>query len=232
MPISDLKIILAGGSGGLGSTVANMLAADGAKLVVSYHSNESRARSLSKIAQVVQADITALEDRTRLLDAAPAFYGLVIFTGIAARGAADWEQSLQVNYLGPIQLAREAAARLKRDGTSGSIILIATMQTVGLFPGSTIYAGAKAALVHASRILAKESRGPGGVRVNVISPGVMSAGMAAISIQSGKYDRFLRDGFIPRWGMGQDIGRAVRLFLEPDNYINGQHLLIDGGLNL
>jgi NAD(P)-dependent dehydrogenase (short-subunit alcohol dehydrogenase family) len=35
MPISDLKIIFAGGSSGLGSTVANMLAADGAKLVVS-----------------------------------------------------------------------------------------------------------------------------------------------------------------------------------------------------
>jgi NAD(P)-dependent dehydrogenase (short-subunit alcohol dehydrogenase family) len=80
---------------------------------------------------VVQTDITALEDRTRLLDAAPAFYGLVIFTGLATRGAADWEQSLQVNYLGPIQLARERlrgsnAMELRVNHPSGLFFDIAT----------------------------------------------------------------------------------------------------------
>jgi NAD(P)-dependent dehydrogenase (short-subunit alcohol dehydrogenase family) len=103
---------------------------------------------------------------------------------------------------------------------------------VGLFPGSTVYAGAKAALVHAGRILAKENRGPGEVRVNVISPGVIATGMAIASILSGKHLRYCENGSIRRWGKGEDIARAVRLFLEPDNYITGQHLLIDGGLNL
>lgn len=232
MSLSGLKIVVAGGTGGLGSAVAHTLAEDGAKILVSYHHNEARAKELSKTAEVVQVDVTQPEGRSRLLDAAADFYGLVVFTGTAARGPNDWEESLQVNYLGPIQLARDAVARLKHKGTSGSIILIATMQTVGVFPGSTVYAGAKAALVHAGRILAKESRGPAEVRVNIISPGVIAAGMARASIQSGKYDKYLRDGHIPRWGTPDDVGRAIRLFLEPDNYITGQHLVIDGGLNL
>jgi NAD(P)-dependent dehydrogenase (short-subunit alcohol dehydrogenase family) len=206
-----------------------MLEAEGARVVASYAHNAGSGG--------VRADITVAEDRTRLLDEAKSLYGLVVFTGIAARAAKDWDESLAVNYTGPILLAREAAARMKsagvsESGVSGSIVLIATMQTVGLFPNSTIYAGAKAALVHAGRILAKENRGPGEVRVNIVSPGVMNAGMAAVSIQSGKYDRYLNDGSIPRWGNAVDVARAVRFFLEPDNYITGQHLLVDGGLNL
>jgi NAD(P)-dependent dehydrogenase (short-subunit alcohol dehydrogenase family) len=224
----EREIILAGGTGGLGRVTAQKLAAEGAKVIVGYNRNAEAARELGA---AVQADITKPEDRTRLLDAAPGLYGLVIFTGIAARAASDWDESLRVNYTGPILLAREAAARMKVTGC-GSIVLIATMQTVGLFPGSSIYAGAKAALVHAARILAKENRGPGEVRVNIVSPGVMNAGMAAVSIASGKYDRWLEEGSIPRWGRAEDVARAVRFFLEPDNYITGQHLLVDGGLNL
>jgi len=51
------------------------------------------------------------------------------------------------------------------------------------------YAGEKAALPHAARILAKECRRPVNIRVNVIAPGVMAAGMAEASIASGKYER-------------------------------------------
>ena len=65
------------------------------------------------------------------------------------------------------------------------------MQAVALFPGSTAYAGEKAALLHAARILAKEYRGPANIRVNVIAPGVMDAGMAEASIASGKYERYI-----------------------------------------
>lgn len=232
MPLRDHEIVLAGGSGGLGSATARMLAEAGAKLVIGYHRDEAGARELESLGRIVQADITKPDDRKRLLDAAGSPYGLVVFTGIAARASDDWDEQLRVNYTGPIHLAREAAARMKDAGVSGAIVLIATMQTVGLFPGSSIYAGAKAALVHAGRILAKENRGPGEIRVNIVSPGVMNAGIAAVSIESGKYDRYLKDGSIPRWGRAEDVARAVQFFLEPDNYITGQHLLVDGGLNL
>jgi NAD(P)-dependent dehydrogenase (short-subunit alcohol dehydrogenase family) len=68
--------------------------------------------------------------------------------------------------------------------------------------------------------------------VNVIAPGVMAAGMAQASIASGKYDHYLRDGVIPRYGKALDVARAVRFLLEPDNYITGQVLSIDGGITL
>ena len=230
--------MLAGGSGGLGSAAASLLAAEGAKLVVSYRANRERAERLHGTARIVQADLAVDADRKRLLDAAPEIYGLVIFAGDPARvpqGADPREpmiRSHEINYLGPILLAREAAERMKAAGTPGAIVLFATMQTVALFPGSTAYAAQKAALVHAARILAKECRGPANIRVNVVSPGVTAAGMAEASVASGKYDRYLKEGIIPRYGRPEDVARAVRFFLEPDNYVTGQVLSVDGGLTL
>jgi len=230
--------VLAGGSGGLGSAAASLLAAEGAKLVVSYRANRERAERLHGSARIVQADLSVDADRKRLLDAAPEIYGLVIFAGDPARvpqGADPREamiQSHEINYLGPILLAREAAERMKAAGTPGATVLFATMQAVALFPSSTAYAAQKAALVHAARILAKECRGPANLRVNVVSPGVTAAGMAEASVASGKYDRYLKEGVIPRYGRPADVARAVRFFLEPDNYVTGQVLSIDGGLTL
>jgi NAD(P)-dependent dehydrogenase (short-subunit alcohol dehydrogenase family) len=56
--------------------------------------------------------------------------------------------------------------------------------------------------------------------------------MAQASIASGKYDHFVGDRAIPRFGAAVDIARAVRFFLEPDNYVTGQVLTVDGGLTL
>ena len=70
------------------------------------------------------------------------------------------------------------------------------------------------------------------IRVNVIAPGVMAAGMAEASIASGKYARYLEDGVIPRYGKAIDVARAVRFLLEPDSYITGQVLTVDGGITL
>jgi len=112
----------------------------------------------------------------------------------------------------------------------GSIVLFSSMQAVALFPGSTVYAGEKAALAHAARILAKEYRAF--LRVNVIAPGVMNAGMAQASIATGKYNRYLEEGVIARFGSAADVARTVRFFLEPDNYVTGQVLSVDGGITL
>jgi NAD(P)-dependent dehydrogenase (short-subunit alcohol dehydrogenase family) len=60
----------------------------------------------------------------------------------------------------------------------------------------------------------------------------MNAGMAKASIASGKYDRFIQDGVIGRFGSPEDVARAIRLLLEPDNYITGQVLCADGGITL
>lgn len=232
--LRDRQIVLAGGSGGLGAATAELLDTEGARLFVSYHLNAERARRWNGI----HADLTVAEDRHRLLENAPRIYGLVVFTGDPARLSADvpLEQALrrshEINFLGPILLAREAAERMKIADTPGAIVLISSMQASVLFAGSTAYAAQKAALEHAAKILAKECRGRANVRVNVVSPGVIDAGMARSSIASGKYERFLKDGVINRYGRAEDVARAVRFLLEPDNYITGQVLGIDGGAGL
>jgi len=227
-----------GGSGGIGSAVLELAAAEGARVIVSYRTNRERAERYRDRVQILQADLGVEADRRRLLDVAPQLYGLVVFAGDPARvppGADPQEAMLrshEVNYLGPILLAREAAERMRAAATAGAIVLIGTMQAVALFPGSTAYAAQKAALVHAAHILAKECRGPANIRVNVVSPGTTAAGMAERSIASGKYDRYLKEGVIPRYGRAEDVARAVRFFLEPDNYVTGQVLGVDGGMGL
>ena len=110
-----------------------------------------------------------------------------------------------------------------------SIVLLATMQAFTAFSSSLNYAAPKAALVHAARVLAKQwSR----VRVNVVAPGATVAGMAEASVSAGKYDAFVQRGAISRFGRPEDVARAARFFLEPDNYTTGQVLVVDGGLTL
>lgn len=232
------EVLLVGGTGGLGSAVAALLLEEGARVVMSYRGNRERAAHWSASVKLLQAEVTESADRARLLDAAPSLYGVVVFAGDPARvsDAAQTEAAMlrshAINYLGPVLLAREAAGRMKASATEGAIVLISTMQANALFPGSTAYAAQKAALQHAARILAKECRGACNIRVNVVSPGVTNAGMAQASIGSGKYDRFIKDGVIGRFGRAEDVARAVRLFLEPDNYITGQTLCVDGGMTL
>jgi len=156
----------------------------------------------------------------------------VVLTGDPARvpieqaSMNDLLESMRVNYAAPVLLARDFAAAL--NGADGSIVFLSTMQAVGIFSGSTTYAAPKAALVHAAKILAKQWK----VRVNVVAPGVNAAGMAESSVRSGKYDAFLDRKVIPRFGKPEDVARAVSYFLEPDNYVTGQVLTVDGGLSL
>jgi 3-oxoacyl-[acyl-carrier protein] reductase len=159
----------------------------------------------------------------------------VIFPGDPARVQWDalddaaLEASLRANYVAPLLLAKELGTVMEQAAGGGSIVLLATMQAVAAFESSLNYAVPKAALVHAARILAKQWRG---VRVNVVAPGATVAGMAEASVSAGKYDPYLASGAIPRFGRPEDIARAVRFFLEPDSYMTGQVLVVDGGLTL
>jgi NAD(P)-dependent dehydrogenase (short-subunit alcohol dehydrogenase family) len=214
-----------------------MLIAEGASLVISYRTNRERAQRFEGEATVVQADLTSELERQNLLNCTRNLYAVVVLCGNPARVPDPkrltevLHESHEINYMGPILLAREAADRMKASGTPGAIVLVSTMQANALFAGSTAYAAQKAALQHAARILAKECRNSS-LRVNVVSPGVTAAGMAEASIASGKYDRYIQEGIIPRFGRAEDIARAVRFFLEPDNYVTGQVLCVDGGMTL
>ena len=218
-------------------------------MIVGYRRNRSRAEQLRHwIAETYGADILLVEgdiadpaDRLRYLEKARTagdLYGLVCLVGDPARvkfeevEESDLQDSMRRNYVGPVLLARDAAVEMQRVRSSGAIVLFSTMQAVALFESSINYAGPKSALLHAARIMAKQWGGPDGIRVNVVAPGVNRAGMALDSIASGKYDFFVKEGIIPRFGRAEDIARVVRLLVEPDNYVTGQVITVDGGLTL
>ena len=244
------NLLIAGGAGGLGRAVVALLAGEGANLLVGYKDNRDRALELQNVLReahrieigIIGGDISTAEGRSRYLQAAREMegplYGLVCLTGDPARVKFDQatdqdiQASMAVNYVGPILLARAAAEEMKTTQTSGAIVLFSTMQAVALFDSSINYAGPKKALIHAARIMAKQWGGPDGIRVNVVAPGVNRAGMALSSIASGKYDFFVDEGIIPRFGNAEDVAKVVRLLVEPDNYLTGQVITVDGGLTL
>ena len=238
-------IALAGGSGGLGAATAALLVQEEASVVVSYLRDEQRAQRMQQALRVhakgqihlCRADLREAEGRRALLAAANSLgplYGLVVLAGDPARGDSEevLRQSAEINYMAPILLARQAAAEMKSARMPGAIVLFSSMQASYVFESSTAYASAKAALVHGAKVLAKESGGEANIRVNVVAPGATLAGMAQESLRSGKYDPFVAGGVIPRFGRAEDVARTVRFLLEPDNYITGQVITVDGGMTL
>ena len=243
-------VLVAGGTGGLGSATVALLARDGATVVAGYREDRQRAETLKQAVEarykatiyLVEGDIADPVVRARYVDAADALgeglYAMACFTGDPARVKfddatdSDLHDSMQKNYIAPLLLAREAAARMAKREKEGAIVLLSTMQAVAVFESSINYAGPKTALIAAARIMAKQWGGPGGIRVNVVAPGVNRAGMALKSIESGKYDFYVDQKIIPRFGRPEDVARVVRLLVEPDNYITGQVITVDGGLTL
>jgi NAD(P)-dependent dehydrogenase (short-subunit alcohol dehydrogenase family) len=216
-------------------------------LVVGFRKDRGRAARLCTVIEeefgrkmmLVEGDLSEAETRHKYIEAAAKLgtplAGAAVFPGDPARVALkDIDRdtlvaSLDSNYTGPVLLARDLGEGMEREEHGGSLVLLSTMQALAAFSSSLNYAAPKAALVHAARILAQQWNR---VRVNVVAPGATLTGMAAASVQSGKYDRHVASGAISRFGRPEDIARAVRFFLEPDNYITGQVLVVDGGLTL
>jgi NAD(P)-dependent dehydrogenase (short-subunit alcohol dehydrogenase family) len=243
-------VLIPGGAGGLGAAIAALLVQDGAIPVVGYRSNKGNALAFQQRVQdlygglvhLVEGDVAEPESRRRYVEAALAvkgeIYGVVALTGDPARvkggeiDGAALHASFAANFEAPVLLARAAGEEMVRRDTHGSIVLVSSMQGVFPFEGSLAYAAPKAALQHAALILAKEYGGRADIRVNVVAPGATVVGMARASIDGGKYDPYVDRGVVARFGRPEDVARAVRFLLEPDSYVTGQCITIDGGLTL
>ena len=249
-PLAGRVIVLAGGTGGLGAATAALLITEGAYPVLGYHSNKGRAELVQQRLQdtyagpvgLIPADINDAAGRRRFVEDAlrvrDRIDGLAVFTGDPARAktaeleSPAFQQALNQNTVAPLLLARDIALAMRERSTRGAIVLLSSMQGTVPFEGSLAYGTAKAALIHGAKVLARDFGGRPGINVNVVAPGVTSVGMARASVDSGKYDAMIERGVIERFGRPEDIARAVRLLIDPDSYITGQVILVDGGLTL
>ena len=243
-------ILLAGGTGGLGAATAALLVTEGAYPILGYHTNRGRAELVQQRLQdtysgpvgLIQSDLRDAEGRKRFVNDAlrvrDRIDGLVVFTGDPARSkTADLEspafqEALDQNTVAPLLLARDVALAMRERAARGAIVLFSSMQGAYPFEGSLGYGTAKAALIHGAKVLAKDFGGPSGINVNVVAPGVTTVGMARASVDSGKYDPMIDRGVISRFGRPEDVARVVRLLIDPDAYITGQVIVVDGGLTL
>jgi 3-oxoacyl-[acyl-carrier protein] reductase len=144
--------------------------------------------------------------------------------------AEDFTEVLSVNLAGAVHATR-AALRHMLAARRGAIVNVASLAGERASPGQSNYAASKGGLLAYTRTVAAEVA-RGGVRVNAVVPGLLTAGLAA------RLDRRVvevRRQVIPAGRLGEpgEVARAV-LFLASDeaSYVIGQALAVDGGLGL
>lgn len=240
--------LVTGGGTGIGRAIAEAFAFAGAKLVLAGRREDPLRRAVEEIgpanALAVTGDVTVSGDRQRILAAAEATFGrldiLVNNAGAVARMGAlvetteeDWRKTLEVNFLAPILLSKEALPLLRvRKGTILNISTGASLNPVRNFGA---YGAAKAGLNHASQVLALESAPD--VRVNVICPGGVDTPIFETFMGKDRapelVNMYAEITPLGRIGQPRDIANAA-LFLASDaaEFITGAILTVDGGLNL
>jgi short-subunit dehydrogenase len=184
------RVLLSGATGGLGRAIAEQLAADGAKLVLSSRRKEELqelARSLpggARRHRVVVADLAKPGAAAKLVRDAGNIDGLVANAALPATGQldsftkAEVERALRVNFESPILMARELAPKLVKKGR-GHLVFIASLAGKVGSPRSSLYNATKFGLRGFAFGL-REDLHPHDVGVSIVSPGfVREAGMFA-----------------------------------------------------
>ncbi|CAB3823938.1 SDR family NAD(P)-dependent oxidoreductase [Achromobacter anxifer] len=238
--------LVTGSTSGIGEAVARRLSRDGYAVVVhsrrSAEAGHALARELGE-AVYVQADLANDADRVRLVREAIAAWGrldvLVNNAGIsrviphadlAAATPDIWHELHEVNVVAPFRLVAEAQAALKAAATQGRPACVVNVSShAGIRPkGASIpYAATKAALNHVTRLLAL-SLAPD-IRVNAVAPGLVDTPLTADWTQAQELWRDKSP--MRRAASPEDIAQAVSMLVASD-YLTGEILLSDGGLNL
>ena len=191
-----------------------------------------------------QADVTDADAVARFVgEAAAQFGGLDICignAGIVERGLLidlpvdDWRRTLDVNLTGCFLVAQAAARAMTRAGRGGHIIFISSwVQDV---PRETIgaYCASKSGLKMLAKCLALEL-GPVGIRVNLVAPGFVDAGLTGQNLRNLPERRAGMEASIPlgRLTSAAEVARAVRMLASDEaGYMTGSTLLVDGGSSL
>ncbi|HLC52751.1 MAG TPA: SDR family oxidoreductase [Candidatus Nanoarchaeia archaeon] len=246
--VQNKIILITGGSGDIGSDCARLLTEKGAKVVINYHQNKAEAEKLaaminekygSDYAISVQADITDEQQIKTMVRQVMEKYGKIDVLinnacpktfplSIQDTGWSNFELFISVIVKGSYQLIKEITP-LMAERKNGNIINILTAYVAGMPPPKlTPYITAKYALEGLSKSLAAEL-GPLGIRVNMVSPGLMKNQFTS-HLPEKLFELTALQNPLKRITTAKDVAKAVLFLASNDSsFINGLNLLVCGG---
>jgi NAD(P)-dependent dehydrogenase (short-subunit alcohol dehydrogenase family) len=249
---SEAIVLITGAASGIGAATATRLANDGARKLILVDVDEDRLRdfafTLPCERQVLIGDVTdeAFWSEADLTGLTHALVNAGIGAGapIEELTFAEWRRVLSVNLDGAFLTLQAAMRAIRATGNAGAIVLTASVAGVKAEPGIAAYGASKAAVIHLTRIAAKEGAAAN-IRVNAIAPGgvetpiwsglsffedlVKSMGgeeaaykaMASMATPLGRYAK-------PE----EIAGQIAFLLSEQAAYMTGACLVSDGGYSL
>ncbi len=232
-------VIVAAGSG-VGARVARMLAARGARLVLTSRHPETLAPLAAEVnGEVVAADAASFADVERCVGHAVAATGRLsgvvncagslLLKPAHLTTAKELEEVLTANLVSAFATVRAAAGVMRSSG--GSIVLLSSAAAAIGLPNHEAIAAAKAGVSGLARSAAA-TYAPYGVRVNAVAPGLVDTPMSR-AITSNPLARSASVAMHPlgRLGTPDDIAEAVCWLLGPQSaWVTGQVIGVDGGL--
>ncbi len=243
-PLSGKVALVTGAARGIGRATARKLALEGCDVVVNYYNSADAAEALCAEVRGLGRRAIAVQGSVGIPDSVDEMFAEIgkhfdrmdIVVSNAASGVLKptidmtlkhWRWCLETNALA-LNLLAQRALPLMRDG--GRIVAMSSLGAQRAMPGYGFVGASKAALEALARALAQEL-GPRGIRVNVVSAGVVDTD--ALSYFPNR--EALLAGFAERTPAGpvltaEDVAGAIYLLCLPEAaMINGHTLVVDGG---
>jgi len=238
--------VVTGASKGIGASIAEHLAAEGASVVVNYANSKPGADAVVKRitgkngkAIAVQADVSKPGDITRLFAETKEAYGKVDilvnnagiyeFAPLESITPEHFHKQFDLNVLGLLLTTQEAVKLM--NGNGGSIINISSIVGPMPAPLASVYSATKAAVDAVTIVLSKEL-GPKKIRVNSLNPGMVETeGLHAGGIAESDFRKMVESQTpLGRIAQPEDIASAAVFFASDDaGWVTGQTLIVAGG---
>lgn len=237
------RVLVAGGSGGIGRAVVQRFDKAGDGIVFSYASDAAAADETSRscaTAHSVHSDLTAPQAAEHLvetthnrlggLDVAVNCVGVYPHAPLLETSKAMLGEVMRVNFLAAYRLIQVAGSALAQAG-AGAIVNVTSINAFSADAGLSAYDASKAALAQATRTAALEL-GPMGVRVNAVAPGLVDDPLLETAAPKRR-TAFLTHAPLRKLVTPEDVAEAV-FFLASSGAaaITGETLIVDAGVTL
>lgn len=247
----DKKVIVLGGSSGIGKATAERFAREGWQVIVGAYDLANAKKVISNLKGEghgaypldVRSDKDIKNFSTKVKKQFGTFQVLVNSVGVSEghhsieSDFAKWDNALQVMLYGSVKICRELIP-LMTDG--GRVIHITSIHHDRVAQGSSAYGMAKAAITQFTRSLALELA-PRKILANAIAPGFVNTPMSIKNDGQNELDsqwfkdNYIKYGHLPlqRAGEPEEIAGTAFFLAGPDaTYITGSIITIDGGLTI